>query len=237
MGKAPQLSGKPPDATQPESQGTLGGNLGSGLSDFFEPDGGDWSKLNDPLNLFGFTTSDEEKFLQELTKAEFGSETIQNFLPPSLRSKNTDAILQAGIQGIGDLIRNPGKLSPTVADAIRPRLAAESEQIARNFRGIKQNQEGAGARGNIPLSIRAALSSALDVEQNRAQRGARREALSDSEGLRRQDLSSTFDLLGTINKFITGRLGTSLPGANALQTNDVNQKGALLGAVGGLFGG
>lgn len=200
-----------------------------------------WSQINDPGNIFGFNPGQSEQLLLELAKAGFTSSTIQNFLPPSLRSGATGEFLGAGIQGIGDLIRNPGGLSPTVADAIRPRLAAESERIAQNFRGIGQNQAGAAARGNVPVSIRSALSSALDVAQSRSQRGARREALSESEVLRREDLNKTLEILNIINQFITGRLGPSLAGAGqGAQADAARSAGLAAGGgklIGGLFGG
>ncbi len=126
-------------------------------------------KFLDPGNLFGATKS--EKDLRRLSKAPFESFDLQKFLPPSLRFGNTGEFLRSGIQGIGDLIQNPGGLSPNVLDAIRPFLAQESENIATNFRGTRANQAGAAARSNLPVSIKNALASSLDVSEERAQRG------------------------------------------------------------------
>ncbi len=77
--------------------------------------------------LFGESKSSKD--LRRLANAPFESGTLQKFLPPSLRIGETGDILQSGVQGIGELIRNPGGLSPNVLDAIRPFLAQESENI------------------------------------------------------------------------------------------------------------
>ena len=156
-----------------------------------------------------------ERALRNFSTAGFGSDEIQNFLPLSLRAGFTEPILAQGIQGIGDLIRNPGGLSPNIADAIRARLAVESEGIAGNFRGIRANQAGAAARQNIPVSIRAALESALDVAQSRAQRGARRGALQDSDQLQRSDLDQTFKILDAILQFTSSGRGQAIQGLGA----------------------
>ena len=163
-----------------------------------------------------------------------GPSLIQSFLPPSLRIRQTGPILQAGIQGIGDLIRNPGGLNPNVADAVRGRLAQESENIATNFRGIGANQRGAAARSNLPVSIKNALESALGVSQERAQRSARRGALADSEQLRRQDLQKTFDILNSILQFTSsGRSGaiTGIEGASRLDQQNSASNMAFLGSL------
>lgn len=130
-------------------------------------------------------------------------------MPPALQWGNVGPDVTRGIQNIGQLLQNPGGLSPNVADAINPRLAAESQNIAANFRGIGSNQAGAAARGNLPTSIKAALSSALDIAQERAQRGARGEALQQSETLRRQDMSQVYDLLNSILGFLSSARGSA----------------------------
>ena len=104
-------------------------------------------------------------------------------------------MLTSGMEGIAELLRNPGGLSPGVADAIRARLAEESQSIAQNYRGIESNMAGRAARTNAPVSIKNSLASALDVAQERAQRGARQTALTESDTLRRQDLSQVYALL------------------------------------------
>jgi hypothetical protein len=84
--------------------------------------------------------SKSEKQLRKLAGAGFETKALQKFLPPSLRIGQTGEFLEGGIQGIGRLISRPGELSPTVASAIRPRVAAESERISQNFRGIRRSR-------------------------------------------------------------------------------------------------
>jgi hypothetical protein len=165
-------------------------------------------------DLFG-GSSTAEKNLGKVSTAPFESDFLQGALPPSLRLGATGDMLGAGVQGIGDLLRNPGGLSPNVADAIKARLAVTSEGIARDFRGIRSQQAGAGARGNVPISIRTALDSALNVAQERAQRGARRGALMDSETLRRQNLSQVYALLDAILQFQSSARGQGIAGLGA----------------------
>ena len=74
--------------------------------------------------LGGRTT--EEKNLAQFSTAGFGSPEIQRFLPLALQAQFTEPLLGAGMSGIADLLARPGGLSPSVADAIRPRLATES---------------------------------------------------------------------------------------------------------------
>lgn len=179
--------------------------------------------------LFGGSgTSD----LKRVSRSPFEGSAIQKFLPPALRSGQTDPILGEGIQGIGDLIRNPGGLGANVADAIRPRLAAESENIAQNFRGIGSQQAGSLARTNAPVSIRSALEAALNTAQERAQRGARRDALTESEGLRRQDLGQTFSLLDAILQFMSSGRGQSIQGLGQVAQSSAQRQAATIGALG-----
>lgn len=150
--------------------------------------------------------------LQKFAKSPITGSIVEGFLPPSLRNKFVGNVLKRGISGITRLIETPGQLSPVVLDAVRQRLAGESELIAQNFRGIRANQAGALARGNVPLSIRSALSSALDVSQARAQRGARRGALAESEGLKRADVGQTFNILDAILQFSSSGRGQAVAG-------------------------
>ena len=172
--------------------------------------------------------------LERLSSAAFDTNTIQRLLPPELRANRTGAIIDTGIQGIGDLIRNPGGLSPTVSDAIRPRLAAESESIAGNFRGIQAQATGAAARSNTPVSLKDAVARAINVAQERAQRGARREALSDSDKLRRQDLNQTFSLLDSILQFISSARGQGIQGLAAATGFDQREQASNLAGIGNL---
>lgn len=171
---------------------------------------------------------------RELT-APFGSKKIQKFLPWQLRDDQVNPTLDMGFAGIADLIRRPGSLSPTVSEAIAPRLAIESQNIAQNFRNIGSQQAGAASRGNVPVSIRTALQSALDVAQERAQRSSRMEALTQSDQLRREDLGKTFQILDAILGFLNsgrGIAGQAIQGAvNVRETNTA----ATLGMYGSLL--
>lgn len=175
--------------------------------------------------------------LRRLAGKGFNTSDIQQFLPTGLRKRFTGPIIQSGIQGIGELIRNPGGLSPSIAESILPRLAGESESIAQQFRGIGANQAGAAARGNLPLSIKTALESALDVSQERAQRGARREAQVDSESLRRADLLQVFQLLDTIFQFTNAGRQTAAGLSGAQSQLDAQGRGGALQAIGSILGG
>ncbi|KKN04139.1 hypothetical protein LCGC14_1100470 [marine sediment metagenome] len=183
-------------------------------------------------NPFGKTRSEKE--LEQLARAGILDPEIQKFLPPSLQFEQTGGILDAGIQGIGELIRNPGGLSPNVLDAIRQRLAVESESIAGNFRGIRANQAGGAARSNLPVSIKNALASSLDISEERAQRGARRSALSDSDALRRGDLGQTFGILDAILQFISSGRGHAIAGLSAAAGNQQNRQASNLAFIGQL---
>lgn len=156
--------------------------------------------------------SRSERDINDLAKSFYEQKPLQRYLPPELRQDKIGPFMSAGVQGLGSLLQNPGGLSPNVSEAILPRLSAESQSIAQNFRGIQSNQSGAAARGNLPTSIKAALQQALDVAQERAQRGARGQALTDSESLRREDLSNVYKLLDTILQFMSSGRGQAIPG-------------------------
>lgn len=191
------------------------------------------------LNLFGGETG-AGKEARRIAEANFTDFRLQKFLPPSLRFEQTGGILKSGIQGIGELIKTPGRLSSSVADAIRQRLAGTSENIAANFRGIRANQAGASARSNTPISIKNALSGALDVAQERAQRGARRGALEDTDKLRRQDLGQTFGILDAILQFLSSGRGQAVQGldvASRSEESAIASRQALIGSVGSSLAG
>lgn len=172
-----------------------------------------------------------ERDLRTLATAPYESSVMQGFLPPELRGID----LRPGIAQILDLMARPGGLSPAVLEAILPRLAAESESIATNFRGIRSNQAGAAARGNLPISIKTALGSALDVAQERAQRSARREALADSDALRREDIGQTYRLLDTILQYQSSGRGQAIPGLQSTAGAEQNRQASRLAAVSDLF--
>ena len=158
-------------------------------------------------------------------KFDFLSPQSQSFLPPSLREGQTGDILQSGIQGIGQLIQNPGGLNPNIAQAINARVGQESGLVAQNFRGLEQEQAGAAARSNLPVSIKNALSSALGIAQERAQRGVRSSALSESEGLRRGDLGQTFNVMDAILQFLSSGRGNATAGLSAAGQLNFAQQG------------
>jgi hypothetical protein len=182
-------------------------------------------------DLFG-TQTKTDKQLRSISNSGFENRDIQKFLPPSLQQQNIGPGLSAGMQNISELLRNPGALSPNVSSAILPRLAAESETIAQNFRGIGSEQAGAAARGNAPVSIKNALASALNVAQERAQRGARRDALTSSDQLRRQDLDQTFKILDAILGFISSARGQGIQGLGALSETEAARSAARLELAG-----
>ena len=184
--------------------------------------------------LFGGETSAERTSRQFSTKP-FDSPEIQRFLPPALRNEFTGKTLEEGIARLGELISNPGGLSPTVSDAIRPRLAAESQNIAQSYRGIASNQAGAAARGNLPVSIKNALSSALDAAQERAQRAARGEALTQSETLRREDLKQVYALLDALLQFTGQGRGYASAGLGAAAQSSAQRQAATMALIASLL--
>lgn len=192
--------------------------------------------------LFGKSTGEKE--LLDLSTEPFEGYRIQRFLPPQLRERFTGPTIERGMAGISELIRNPGGLSPTVSEAILPRLAAESERIGQNFRNIGAQNVGAASRANVPVSIQSALERALDIAQERAQRGARREALSESEQLRRSDTEQVYKLLNIILQFIASGRGQTIPGLGQAaqfgeqrRAGNIATLGSLAGSVRDAFGG
>lgn len=176
-----------------------------------------------------------ERGMLEQSRAPYESWDIQRFLPPELRQQFTGPMLQSGMEGIAELLRNPGGLSPTVSDAIRARLAQESQGIAQSYRGIASQQAGAAARGNLPVSIKSSLQSALDIAQERAQRGARQTALTESDMLRRQDLQQVYALLDTIMQMISARQGQAVQGLGAASQSAQQRQAATLALISSLL--
>lgn len=181
--------------------------------------------------LFG-GKSGSEKTLESLSKAYYGGSLLQRMLPQALRAGQTDKILGAGVQGIGNLIMNPGGLSPNVSDAIRPQQAMESQSIQQNFRNMQQQNAGNAARGNAPISIKNALSSALDTQQERSMRQSRMESLMQSGLLQRQDAEQVYKLLDTILQFMSSGRGQGVQGLAAasgigLQRQNMDKQSAM----------
>ena len=128
-------------------------------------------------------------------------------------------------------------MAASIASAIAPRVAMQSEQLGRNFQNIGQQQAGAAARTNAPVSIKNALASALDVAQARGQRDITREAMTDSEQLRRQDLEQTYKVLQMVLDYINSGRGLATQSANINAQMANQNKGAMIGAGGQLLGG
>lgn len=172
----------------------------------------------------------------QLAGAHWDSERIQRYLPEILRSGSVNPALFAGMQGITNLLQHPGSLSPTVADAIRPQLTQESQQIGQNFRNMGANQAGAAARQNLPVSIQAALQQALDVEHSRAQRGAQQGALAQSAQLQRSDLENFYKLLDQMGNFGSTARGQGIQGLAGAQSSDAGKQGAMMSTIGSVMG-
>lgn len=183
--------------------------------------------------IFGGTSEDRQ--LRNLSNAFYERKELQRYLPPSLRVGQTEPGLNAGIQGLLELIKNPGGLG-NVSQAIQPRLAQESQSIAQNYRNIGLNQAGAAARGNLPVSIKTALQQALDIAQERAQRGARGAALSESEDLRRNDLQRTFSILDAILQFMQSGRGAGITGLGQAAGVAQNRQASNLAFLSSLLG-
>ena len=254
-----QPGGGPANTNYPSQQNWPGGNMptydlnytpgndagyvdpfrsDAGLSSGNPSDGIDWTRLLVQLGL-NFASNkllnkktSEEKRLTQYSTAPYASSEIQGFLPPALQENFTGPITLQGLMAIAELLRNPGGMRSGVADAIRPRLAQESATIAQNYRGIQSNQAGAAARGNLPVSIKSALQSALDVAQERAQRGARQTALSESESLRREDIGQTYKLLDTLLQFTSSGRGQAIPGLQAAAQMAGNRQAAQQASYG-----
>jgi hypothetical protein len=139
-------------------------------------------------------------------------EDLQFYLPPELRREQAGPLIGAGMEGIGNLIRNPGQLSSQVSSSVAPQVAAQSQGIAQDFRNQATNQAGAAGTNNLPSSLKALLQSAMGSSQEQAQRGARTQGLGSTDQLKREDLQHTYKLLDTIMQFISSGRGQAIPG-------------------------
>jgi hypothetical protein len=232
--------GGPALATPSSSIGRMGlfaKLLGGGGGGSAQGGGMDWGELIKlgVGTLGGSLLNKQQAPGKDLSRSPYESGDLQRYLPPELRSGTTGPLIGAGVQGIGELLRNPGGLSPVVLDAIRPRLAEESQSIAQNYRGLQANQAGVAARGNAPVSIKNALASALDVAQERAQRSARNEALTASDTMRRGDLEQVYQLLNAILAFQQAGRGTATAGIGAGTALQSQQNAAMMALLGSLL--
>lgn len=167
----------------------------------------------------------------------FGSNASQRLLPKQLRKRTTGPILNDWISQLGDLIKNPGGLSPTVSEAVIPRLSMESQSIGQNYRNMQAENAGAAARSNLPVSIKNALARALDIAQERAQRDARFAALTESDQLRRQDIGQGFNLMDAIKSFLGMQKGIDTQVYGQRLQDSASRQAATMQLIGSLFSG
>jgi len=85
------------------------------------------------------------------------------------------------------------------------------------------------------VSIKGALQSALDIAQERAQRGARGEALAASDTMRRADLEQVYQLLNTILQFQQAGRGTATQGLAQGAATQAQNQAAIIAAIGSLM--
>lgn len=187
-------------------------------------------------SLLGGMASKGKKPKAGFTDDSFYDKDIQRFLPLALRAPNIDPTLNKGFAGIAELIANPGRLSGNVAQSIAPRLAIESSRIANDFSGMRANQAGQLARGNAPVSIKTALETMLARQEGAAQGELRRNALMESEQLRRADLGQTYDILGAIQGLINPRLGVAGPLQGQMMAQSQQNAAANQAALASLAG-
>jgi hypothetical protein len=180
------------------------GKLGGGGFDF---------GFDSPEDVARF--NEQRAQMNPFRSGSFRGHTPQKFLPPALRWPQTGDILSTGVSNLGQLLRDPGGVSPTLFDAIEGRREQESQQISQNFENIRQEQAGQAARTNLPVSLKGALSKALDTAQARAERSSTQRAVSESEALRRQDLGQTFNLFDSILQFLSSGRGQATSGLRA----------------------
>lgn len=139
-------------------------------------------------------------------------EDLQFYLPPELRREQTGPLIGAGMEGIGNLIRNPGQLSSQVSSSVAPQVAAASQGIAQDYRNQATQEASAAGANNLPPSIKALLQQLRGTSQEQAQRGARTQGLGSTDQLKREDLQHTYKLLDTIMQFISSGRGQAIPG-------------------------
>lgn len=192
--------------------------------------------MGDPLDsLFGGGGGDTGG-LRNMATADWNSPDIQRYLPDVLRNANINPALFGGMAGISNLLRNPGSLSPTVADAVRPQVAQESQQIAQNFRNMGMQQAGTAARSGMPVSLQGALNSALDIAHARAQRGAQQGALGQSAQLQRSDLDNFFKLLDMMHTYGSTGRGQAIQAYGGASGDDAKKQAAKMAMMAAMIG-
>jgi len=222
------------------SSGGLGG-IGDWMASKSGRDRKSWQTLFDPLDLLMLgdpVQTPLQKALQDIGSARFDNPEIQSpFLPRALQTQNINPYLVQGMQNLGGLIQNPGGTSEWLQGNIASRLGAEKQNIAQSMAGTRSEVSGSAARSNTPVSLKNALSSALDTAQARANRQAEQQAVSESEQLRRQDIPQTFNLLDTILQYVSSGRGQAVQGLKGAGQLDLQSRGMQQQQTAGVMAG
>ena len=195
------------------------------------------SSVNRNRNDYGmwnFSPSADGPSAADMATAPYLNKTLQNTLPPWLRDINTGSMLSTGMQGIAELLMNPGGVSSKLQEAIKERLGSERSNISQNYAGLQSEQAGAAARGNMPVQIKDALARALETNQRRAQGDATRGAIAESEELRRTDVAQTYQLLDTILQYMSSAKGQGIQGLQAAGNIDQTNNAANMALIASL---
>ena len=161
-------------------------------------------------------SKDKSKAKAEADRLKYESrrpyEELQFHLPPELRMGQTGPLIGAGMEGIGNLIRNPGGLSSQVGTSVAPGIAMASQDVAQQFRNQATNQAGAAGANNLPPSVKALLQAIQGTSQEGAQRGVQAKGLGQTDQVKREGLQHTYKLLDTIMQFLASGRGQTIPG-------------------------
>jgi hypothetical protein len=200
--------------------------------------------LLDPIDLLGLgkpAKTELQQLQEKIFGARFEGPALQNFLPEALRVRNINPFLDAGINNLSQLLLNPGGINPLLGQSTEERIQSETGLVNQNFENIKAEQAGQAARTNVPVSLKGALSKALDTAQARASREVTQNAVAESEDLRRGDVGQTFNLLDTILNFVSSGRGQAVGGLGAAgqlnlqaQNAQAQQNAALSAGIGSL---
>ena len=152
--------------------------------------------------------------------SSFGSKDFNHLLPFWLRRGAVgQSAIGSGMEQIAYLLSHPGQFSPDINQAIGLRLSGESDIIGRNTANSVSQAAGAPARsGTAGTGFSQALQAALQRAGNQDMATARRNAMTDSEQMRRADLDQTYKMLDALLQFTNsarGKQGQTL----ALQTD------------------
>lgn len=152
--------------------------------------------------------------------------------------------LYKGADNLAALFANPGGMSPGISAAINPQLTSETSRIQRQTGNQMSAAAGSMARSGIGGGIAEALQRAIERAGQRDIAGSKRNLMTQSEQLRRQDLSTMMDYL----RFITdatlqgrniqlGRSAQTMQQQQNQQAQKNQQQAAWLSLAGAMFGG